>query len=76
MIEFQAAIPFGEHDNYPVSVSFIASHGSDNFLLHTVRDVYSSLEEEVSMASNASDLPETNVSIDASELLKEKVALL
>lgn len=56
-------------------MSFIASHGSDNFLLHTVRDMYSSLEEEVRMASNASALPETDVSMDASELLKEKVAL-
>ncbi|XP_059297080.1 outer envelope protein 64, mitochondrial [Lycium ferocissimum] len=68
----QAAIPFGEHDNYPISLSFIASHGTDKFLLDTVLDMYSSLQEEVSIQSSASPLPDTNGSIDASELLKEK----
>ncbi|OIT00608.1 PREDICTED: outer envelope protein 64, mitochondrial [Nicotiana attenuata] len=68
----QASIPFGEHDNYPISLSFIASHGTDKFLLDTVLDMYSSLQEEVSIQSSASPLPDTNGSIDASELLKEK----
>ncbi|XP_009624799.1 outer envelope protein 64, mitochondrial [Nicotiana tabacum] len=68
----QAAIPFGEHDNYPISLSFIASHGTDKFLLDTVLDMYSSLQEEVSIQSSASPLPDANGSIDASELLKEK----
>ncbi|XP_055809371.1 outer envelope protein 64, mitochondrial isoform X2 [Solanum dulcamara] len=68
----QAAIPFGEHDNYPISLSFIASHGTDKFLLDTVLDMYSSLQEEVSIQSSTSPLPDTNGSIDASELLKEK----
>nr|XP_016456544.1 PREDICTED: outer envelope protein 64, mitochondrial [Nicotiana tabacum] len=68
----QASIPFGEHDNYPISLSFIASHGTDKFLLDTVLDMYSSLQEEVSIQSSASPLSDTNGSIDASELLKEK----
>ncbi|KAL3326143.1 hypothetical protein AABB24_037044 [Solanum stoloniferum] len=68
----QAAIPFGEHDNYPISLSFIASHGTDKFLLDTVLDMYSSIQEEVSIQSSASPLPDTNGSIDASEFLKEK----
>lgn len=68
----QAAIPFGEHDNYPISLSFIGSHGTDKFLLDTVLDMYSSLQEEVSIQSSASPLSDTNGSIDASELLKEK----
>ncbi|CAH9084688.1 unnamed protein product [Cuscuta epithymum] len=68
----EAAVPFGEHDNHPVSVSFIASHGNDNFLLHTLLDMHSSLDEEVTTASNASVLPETIHSLDESELLKEK----
>lgn len=71
--ECQASIPFGEHDNYPISLSFIASHGTDKFLLDTVLDMYSSLQEEVSIQSSASPLPDANGSIDASELLKEKV---
>ncbi|XP_015089115.1 outer envelope protein 64, mitochondrial [Solanum pennellii] len=68
----QAAIPFGEHENYPISLSFIAYHGTDKFLLDTVLDMYSSIQDEVSIQSNASPLPDTNGSIDASELLKEK----
>ncbi|TMW94251.1 hypothetical protein EJD97_010525 [Solanum chilense] len=68
----QAAIPFGEHENYPISLSFIASHGTDKFLLDTVLDMYSSIQDEVSIQSSASPLPDTNGSIDASELLKEK----
>ncbi|KAK6777875.1 hypothetical protein RDI58_024593 [Solanum bulbocastanum] len=68
----QAAIPFGEHDNHPISLSFIASHGTDKFLLDTVWDMYSSIQEEVSIQSSASPLPDTNGSIDASEFLKEK----
>ncbi|XP_004248799.1 outer envelope protein 64, mitochondrial [Solanum lycopersicum] len=68
----QAAIPFGEHENYPISLSFIASHGTDKFLLDTVLDMYSSIQNEVSIQSSASPLPDTNGSIDASELLKEK----
>ncbi|XP_049401274.1 outer envelope protein 64, mitochondrial [Solanum stenotomum] len=68
----QAAIPFGEHDNYPISLSFIASHGTDKFLLDTVLDMYSSIQDEVIIQSSASPLPDTNGSIDASELLKEK----
>ncbi|CAN4125149.1 unnamed protein product [Withania somnifera] len=69
----QAAIPFGEHDNYPISLSFIASHGTDKFLLDTILDMYSSLQEEVCIQSSTSPLQDTNGSIDASELLKEKV---
>ncbi|KAF3659431.1 Outer envelope protein 64, mitochondrial [Capsicum annuum] len=68
----QAAIPLGEHDNYPISLSFIASHGTDKFLLDTFLDMYSSLQEEVSIQSSASPLQDTNGSIDESELLKEK----
>nr|GLL28638.1 outer envelope protein 64, mitochondrial-like isoform X1 [Ipomoea trifida] len=66
----QAAIPFGEHEKYPVSVSFIASHRSDKFLLDTILDMFSSLQEEVSEVSKALPLPDD--SADDSELLKEK----
>ncbi|CAI9754568.1 unnamed protein product [Fraxinus pennsylvanica] len=42
------------------------------FLLDTVLDIYSSLQEEVNIASNSSPLPDTNGNMEASELLKEK----
>ncbi|KAL0335115.1 UNVERIFIED_CONTAM: Outer envelope protein 64, mitochondrial [Sesamum radiatum] len=68
----QVAIPFGKHDESPISVSFIASHGMDKFLLDTVLDMHSSLQEEVSAVSSFSPLPYTNGNMDAAELLKEK----
>ncbi|KAL0422382.1 UNVERIFIED_CONTAM: Outer envelope protein 64, mitochondrial [Sesamum latifolium] len=68
----QVAIPFGKHDECPISVSFIASHGMDKFLLDTVLDMHSSLQEEVNVVSSFSPLPYTNGNMDAAELLKEK----
>ncbi|KAL0365150.1 UNVERIFIED_CONTAM: Outer envelope protein 64, mitochondrial [Sesamum angustifolium] len=65
-------IPFGKQDESPISVSFIASHGMDKFLLDTVLDMHSSLQEEVSAVSSFSPLPYTNGNMDAAELLKEK----
>lgn len=70
---FQATIPLGEHDDYPVSVSFIAVHGADRFLLDTVLDIYSSLREQASIASNSLPVPDTDGDMATSELLKEKV---
>ncbi|KAK9166959.1 hypothetical protein Scep_002150 [Stephania cephalantha] len=68
----QVTIPLGKHDSSPISASFIASHGEDKYLLDTVLDMYSSLQEQVNIASNLPLLPDTNGSIDASELLKDK----
>ncbi|XP_057978067.1 outer envelope protein 64, mitochondrial [Malania oleifera] len=68
----QVTIPLGKHDDCPISVSFIAFHGADKFLLDTVLDMYSSLQEQVSMASNALPLPDANGNMDTAELLKEK----
>ncbi|KAA8536460.1 hypothetical protein F0562_028938 [Nyssa sinensis] len=68
----QATIPLGKHDDSPVSVSFIAFHGADKFLLDTVLDMYSSLQEQVGLVSSSSPLPDINGNMDASELLKEK----
>lgn len=68
----QVTIPLGKHDDCPISVSFIAFHGADKFLLDTVLDMYSSLQEQVSIISSSSPLPDINGNMDASELLKEK----
>ncbi|KAK6143708.1 hypothetical protein DH2020_024056 [Rehmannia glutinosa] len=68
----QVTIPFGRHDDSPISVSFIASHGTDKFLLDTVLDIYPSLQEEISVISSSPPLPYTNGNMDAAELLKEK----
>ncbi|KAB1206893.1 Outer envelope protein 64, mitochondrial [Morella rubra] len=68
----QATIPLGKHNDCPISVSFITFHGGDKFLLDTVLDVHSSLQEQANIASNLVPLPDTNGNMDASELLKEK----
>ncbi|OMP05762.1 Amidase [Corchorus olitorius] len=67
----QVSVPLGKHEDCPVSVSFITYHGADKFLLDTVLDMYASLQEQVSIASNSEPLPDVN-DMDASELLKEK----
>ncbi|KAF9608255.1 hypothetical protein IFM89_008540 [Coptis chinensis] len=72
----QATLPLGKHDGCPLSISFIASHGKDKFLLDTILDIYPSLQEQVGIASNSLPLPDTNGDMDTSELLKEKVVLL
>ncbi|TXG53941.1 hypothetical protein EZV62_019197 [Acer yangbiense] len=68
----QVAIPLGKHNGHSVSISFIAYNGSDKFLLDTILDMYASLQEQASIASNSVLLPDMNGSMDASELLKEK----
>lgn len=68
----QVTIPLGKHDDGAVSVSFIASHGADKFLLDIVLDMYSSLQEQVCNLSNSLPLPDINGNMDTSELLKEK----
>ncbi|KAM3694530.1 hypothetical protein ACJW31_07G065100 [Castanea mollissima] len=42
----QVSIPLGKHNGCPISVSFITFHGTDKFLLDTVLDMYSSLQEQ------------------------------
>ncbi|XP_042483308.1 outer envelope protein 64, mitochondrial, partial [Macadamia integrifolia] len=68
----QVTVPLGKHDGSPISVSFIASHGADKFLLDTVLDMFSSLQEQVSVVSNSLPIQDSDGSIDTSELLKEK----
>ncbi|CAN0902269.1 Translocon at the outer membrane of chloroplasts 64 [Linum grandiflorum] len=49
----QVTIPVGKHDKSPNSVSLIARHGGDRFLLDTLQSMYASLQEqaEVLLAS-------------------------
>ncbi|KAK8971493.1 hypothetical protein KSP40_PGU006981 [Platanthera guangdongensis] len=68
----QVAVPLGKHEGYPISLSFIAAHGADKFLLDTVLDIHTSLQEQISIASNLPPLPDFNGDMDTSELLKEK----
>ena len=74
----QVTIPLANLDHH-VSLSFVATHGSDKSLLSTILDTYSLIQEQVVLASKLVMAPVTNgdvdvdIDIDASELLKEKV---
>ncbi|XP_022141957.1 outer envelope protein 64, mitochondrial [Momordica charantia] len=68
----EVAVPLGRHDDCPISISLLSFHGADKFLLDTVLDMYSALQEQVGIASNLLPFADTNGDMDASELLKEK----
>ncbi|KAJ9676807.1 hypothetical protein PVL29_022021 [Vitis rotundifolia] len=69
----QVAVPLGFYDKYPVSVSFMARHGGDRFLLDTVQTMYASLQEQADIAAK-SKLSSNAVDRETSaEIAKEKV---
>lgn len=68
-------IPLGSHNDDPISLSLLAAHGSDKFLLRNVLYMFSSIKEQVVLASKLVTAPIINRDADfgAAELLKEKV---
>jgi hypothetical protein len=74
----QATIPLANHSDHHIPLSFVAAHGSDKFLLRTILDTYSLIQEQVVLSSKSVTTSMTNgdADIDASELLKEKVYFL
>ncbi|KAL3512174.1 hypothetical protein ACH5RR_024891 [Cinchona calisaya] len=68
----QVAVPLGFHDKCPVSVSIIARHGGDRFLLDTVQTMYAVLQEQADIISKTK-LSKNAVSQETSaEMAKEK----
>ncbi|CAI9113682.1 OLC1v1014331C1 [Oldenlandia corymbosa var. corymbosa] len=67
----QVVVPLGLHDKCPVSVSLIAKHGGDRFLLDTVHTMYGVLQEQASMAATVKPSKET-LNQEAAEIAKEK----
>ncbi|KAG8474025.1 hypothetical protein CXB51_033764 [Gossypium anomalum] len=63
----QACVPLGNDAGCPVSVSFVSYHGADKFLLDAVLDMYASLQDQVSIASKSTPLPDVNGNMDASQ---------
>lgn len=45
----QVSVPLGVHDGLPVSVSLVAKHGADGFLLHVAQTLHSALKEQASI---------------------------
>lgn len=48
--DLQVCIPLGTHDDLPVSVSLVAKHDSDGFLLNFVETLYETIKEQVEIA--------------------------
>ncbi|KAL6627606.1 hypothetical protein ACP70R_031332 [Stipagrostis hirtigluma subsp. patula] len=46
----QLSIPLGVHNGLPVSVSLVARHGADRFLLSVAQELYQTLKEEANKA--------------------------
>ncbi|XP_022747571.1 amidase 1 [Durio zibethinus] len=51
----QVSIPLGMHNNLPVSISLLAKHGSDAFLLNLVETLYDTIQEEAGIAERMSN---------------------
>lgn len=51
----QLSIPLGVRDGVPVSVSLMARHGADHFLLNVAHELYETLKEEAKKAWGSSD---------------------
>ncbi|KAJ0080380.1 hypothetical protein Patl1_22677 [Pistacia atlantica] len=50
----QVSIPLGMYDNLPVSVSLVAKHGLDGFLLNLVSTLQDTLKEGIPVAERTS----------------------
>ncbi|KAH1049759.1 hypothetical protein GYH30_020329 [Glycine max] len=68
----QVSIPLGFYDKYPVSVSLIARHGGDRFLLDTLQTVYTTLQEQADIASKSKSSGNAVSKEQSAEIAKEK----
>ncbi|KAK8712542.1 hypothetical protein V6N13_147779 [Hibiscus sabdariffa] len=46
----QVSIPLGMYNNLPISISLVAKHGSDGFLLNLVETLYDTIQQEAGVA--------------------------
>lgn len=68
----QVTIPLGHHNKCPVSVSFIARHGGDRFLLDTMQSMYASLLKQGEVVSMSKSTTSTVSREKSAEMAKEK----
>ncbi|XP_072991305.1 translocon at the outer membrane of chloroplasts 64 [Typha latifolia] len=68
----QVTVPLGVFDKCPLSVSFIARHGGDCFLLDSIQTMYPTLQKQVDLVLK-SNVSSNDVSKEvAAEIAKEK----
>ncbi|KAE9613840.1 Translocon at the outer membrane of chloroplasts 64 [Lupinus albus] len=68
----QVTVPLGFYDKYPVSVSLIARHGGDRFLLDTLQTMYTTLQEQADLAANTKSSKNVVSKEESAEIAKEK----
>lgn len=68
----QVAVPFGVHEKCPVSLSLLARHGGDRFLLDTLQSMYTSLQELVDTASKPEVSSKAMTNEASADMAKEK----
>lgn len=68
----QVTIPIGFHEKCPVSVSFIARHGGDRFLLDTIQTMFASLQEQVDEVMKSKSSSSSISKEESAEIAKEK----
>ncbi|XP_020593994.1 outer envelope protein 64, chloroplastic [Phalaenopsis equestris] len=68
----QITVPLGFHEKIPVSVSFIARHGGDRFLLDTVQAMYSNLQDQTDIVVKSSSQSISSTKEESAEIAKEK----
>ncbi|KAI7743153.1 hypothetical protein M8C21_000166 [Ambrosia artemisiifolia] len=68
----QVVIPLGLYENYPVSVSLMAKHGGDRFLLDTLKTMHASLQNKLADEAGKSKTSNDVSKEAAAEIAKEK----
>ncbi|EYU24147.1 hypothetical protein ABFS82_04G131200 [Erythranthe guttata] len=68
----QVALPLGVHEKCPISLSLLARHGGDRFLLDTLQPIYASLQEQVDTAEKPKPSSKVVTPETSAEMAKEK----
>ncbi|XP_062214832.1 outer envelope protein 64, chloroplastic-like isoform X2 [Phragmites australis] len=68
----QVCVPLGTHDKCPISVSFVARHGGDRFLLDTTQTMYATIREQVEILATSNVSSKQAMNEEAAEAAKEK----
>ncbi|CAL0313772.1 unnamed protein product [Lupinus luteus] len=68
----QVTIPLGFYEKHHVSVSLIARHGGDRFLLDTLQTMYTALQEQVDVAAKSKSSKKVVSKEESAEIAKEK----
>ncbi|KAL6909507.1 hypothetical protein ACP4OV_001788 [Aristida adscensionis] len=68
----QVSVPMGTHDKCPISVSFIARHGADRFLLDTTQTIYAAIQEQLEILAKSNVSSKQAMNEEAAEAAKEK----